>query len=129
MAITSVLTLVLLIISVTTVFGGTKQGCGETGPVATGPCYGYYSYCIKQLMTKLLQSAPETGTGYTTTQYYPANSPSGGLTGEAICVLGNYASCWDCLLTLKARLIYSCSQYQSGYYSSQYCSLSFNQLQ
>ncbi|CAN1138363.1 hypothetical protein LINPERPRIM_LOCUS23434 [Linum perenne] len=108
------------------------KGCSNVEPVPYGPCNGYYPSCVREVFTALIQNAPVTSTDYASSQIYPEGSSTGGVTGEANCEFDGSSTyvggCQSCIVALKEWLIYNCYKDQSGYYSSQFCSLSYQQL-
>ncbi|CAN0924189.1 hypothetical protein LINGRAHAP2_LOCUS34030 [Linum grandiflorum] len=127
------ITTTLLLIIITTAAGASPykdpQACSKYGPADSGACKGYYPYCVAELMTELISNAPQDGTGYTQSLSYPDGNPTGGVSGEAICVLGDYpGGCRNCLLGIKETLDYNCYKFEGGSSHNQYCSIKYYQI-
>ncbi|CAN0924190.1 hypothetical protein LINGRAHAP2_LOCUS34031 [Linum grandiflorum] len=130
MIIAAITTTLLLIITTTgAVPDIAPQACSATPPEDSGACKGYYPYCVTELMTEFISKAPQDSTCYNKSLSYPEGNPTGGVNGQATCVLGSYAGgCRSCLLGIKETLYYNCRKFEDGYYYNQYCSLQYHQI-
>ncbi|CAN0924186.1 hypothetical protein LINGRAHAP2_LOCUS34027 [Linum grandiflorum] len=133
MTMIAIITILLLITTTTTTITAADedpQGCGPA-PVDSGACKGYYLYCVTELITALIDHASNTKTDYSYSLHYPPkmSRPPGGVRGEAICVAGSYdEGCRDCLLGIKEKLTWDCSNSEGGFYSNQQCSIKYHQI-